>query len=302
MLISPLQLSDTRHMSGAFSVIGVIGKFGKSNVAEVLSAYLQKRSVEVIVDDSASAAFSDSPFRFSNSDTIADQCDLAIVVGGDGTLLNAARSLAESGVSVLGINLGRLGFLVDVSPSRMVKQLDHVFCGEFTEEERSLLQTTVIRNGAQIMESAALNDVVVHKWDIARMIELDTYINGQFLNTSRSDGLIVTTPTGTTANALSGGGPILHPGLNAIALVTICPHTLSNRPIVVGDAAEIEIIVKDEGGTEAQITCDGQVNLPLLSSDCINIRKKAHKLRLIHPPGYNYYEILRAKLRWSEHP
>jgi len=223
------------------------------------------------------------------------------VVGGDGTLLNAARSLAEPGVAVLGVNLGRLGFLVDVSPEEMTQQLDQILAGKFIEEERTLLHASVVRDGQLLTESAALNDVIVHKRDIARMIELDTFIDGHFLNTNRSDGLIVATPTGSTAYALSGGGPIIHPKLAAISLVPICPHTLSNRPIVVDDTSIIEIILHEDT-LEATISCDGQVSQPLQSGDRVTVRKHAHTLRLLHPQEHDYFTILRKKLRWSEQP
>ena len=152
-----------------------------------------------------------------------------------------------------------------------------------------------------LSETTALNDVIVHKRDIARMIELDTWIDGYFLNTNRSDGLIVTTPTGSTAYALSGGGPVLHPDLNAIALVPICPHTLSNRPIVLSDNAVIEIVLHP-GTLEATVSCDGQISQPLQAGDHVQIRKHAHTLRLLHPVGHDYFAVLRRKLRWSEQP
>jgi NAD+ kinase len=232
---------------------------------------------------------------------LADSCSLAIVVGGDGTLLNAARSLAESGIAVLGVNLGRLGFLVDVSPEDMTLQLDKILAGDFIEEERTLLHATVTRNDDLLSETSALNDVVVHKKDVARMIELDTWIDDVFLNTNRSDGLIISTPTGSTAYALSGGGPILHPKLDAITLVPICPHTLSNRPIVVHDESIIKIIVH-KGALEATVSCDGQISHSLEAGDHITIRKHRHSLRLLHPPGHDYFAVLREKLGWSEQP
>jgi NAD+ kinase len=234
-------------------------------------------------------------------ETLARQCDLAIVVGGDGTLLNAARSLADTGCAVLGVNLGRLGFLVDVSPEDMDTQINSILGGDFIEEPRTLLHAMVTRDGEPVDESTALNDVVINKKDIARMIELDTWIDGHFLNRNRSDGLIVATPTGSTAYALSGGGPILHPGLDAITLVPICPHTLSNRPIVINHDSCIEIVIH-EGTLQAQISCDGQVNLTLDPGDRVTVRRHDHDLRLLHPPGHDYFDVLRRKLRWSEQP
>jgi NAD+ kinase len=291
-------------MKPFFQRVGLIGKANDRNVAttlRVLTGFLERHRVKILLDESIADMVAGAPGTVVNRPLLAMKCDLAIVVGGDGTLLNTARSLAEPGVAVLGVNLGRLGFLVDVSPEDMAQQLEKIFAGEFTEEERTLLHATVTRNGGQVDESAALNDVTIHKKDIARMIELDTWIDGHFLNTNRSDGLIIATPTGSTAYALSGGGPILHPSLDALTLVPICPHTLSNRPIVLHDGSTIQIVIH-EGALPAQISCDGQVNVTLEPGDRVTVRKHDHTLRLIHPPGYDYYEILRKKLRWSEQP
>ena len=291
-------------MKPHFTHIGLIGKSEDSNVTTTLHAlcsYLEQQNVEILLDGSLADILPGSPHAVVGRDMLANVCDLAIVVGGDGTLLNAARSLAESGSAVLGVNLGRLGFLVDVSPEDMHRQLDKILSGQFSEEQRTLLHMTVIRDGEILSQCSALNDVIVHKKDIARMIELDTYIDGHFLNTNRSDGLIVSTPTGSTAYALSGGGPILHPKLEAITLVPICPHTLSNRPIVIDDDSVIEIIIH-KGTLEATVSCDGQVDQSLQADDLITVRKHNHALRLLHPPGHDYFAVLREKLRWSEQP
>ena len=291
-------------MKSRFSHIGLIGKTEDRQVTtslHALIAYLEQRDVSILLDEALAGILPGSPHTVVDRDTLAGSCDLAIVVGGDGTLLNAARSLAETGVAVLGVNLGRLGFLVDVSPDEMPAQLDKILAGDYSEDQRTLLHMTVTRDGRQLGESAALNDVVVHKKDIARMIELDTYIDRHFLNTNRSDGLIISTPTGSTAYALSGGGPILHPRLDAITLVPICPHTLSNRPIVLHDESIIEIVIH-RGTLEATVSCDGQVNQSLEADDLITVRKHDHTLRLLHPPGHDYFAVLREKLRWSEQP
>jgi NAD+ kinase len=291
-------------MKSRFSHIGLIGKTEDRQVTtslHALIAYLEQRDVSILLDEALAGILPGSPHTVVDRDTLAGSCDLAIVVGGDGTLLNAARSLAKTGVAVLGVNLGRLGFLVDVSPDEMPAQLDKILAGDYSEEQRTLLHMTVTRDGRQLGESAALNDVVVHKKDIARMIELDTYIDRHFLNTNRSDGLIISTPTGSTAYALSGGGPILHPRLDAITLVPICPHTLSNRPIVLHDESIIEIVIH-RGTLEATVSCDGQVNQSLEADDLITVRKHDHALRLLHPPGHDYFAVLREKLRWSEQP
>jgi len=289
-------------MQPHFKQVGLIGKQPDRNVSATLHAlasHLEALQTSILLDAGIAELFPDSGYPVADRAGLASRCDLAIVVGGDGTLLNAARSLAEHGVAVLGVNLGRLGFLVDVSPEDMTRQLELILSGDFIEEERTLLHATASRDGVMLNESSALNDVIVHKQDIARMIELDTYIDGHFLNTNRSDGLIVATPTGSTAYALSGGGPIVHPRLNAITLVPICPHTLSNRPIVLHDASVIEIIIH-EGTLEATVSCDGQVSQPLQPGDHITIRKHDHSLRLLHPPGHDYFAVLRKKLRWSE--
>jgi len=228
------------------------------------------------------------------------KCDLVIVVGGDGTLLKAARLLVDMDVRILGINLGRLGFLTDVSRHEMEARLDEIFAGRFQEESRFLLRAVVVRNGEETMHGDALNDVVLQKWNVARLIQFDTHIDGLFVTTQRADGLIVSTPTGSTAYALSGGGPILHPSLNAIALVPICPHTLSNRPIVVDAMSTVEIVVCDGQQTSAQLTFDGQTASALEPGDRVVIRRKDRPVRLIHPPDHDYFATLRTKLHWAK--
>jgi NAD+ kinase len=291
-------------MMTPFARVGLIGKSGDRNVSatlRALAALLEQRGLDIRVDDGTADMLAQSAHPAVPREALARECDLAIVVGGDGTLLNAARSLTDSGCAVLGVNLGRLGFLVDVSPDEMDAQIGRILDGEFIEERRTLLHAAVTRNGVAVGANTALNDVIVHKKDIARMIELDTWIDNHFLNRNRSDGLIIATPTGSTAYALSGGGPILHPNLHAITLVPICPHTLSNRPIVINHDSFIEILVH-EGALQAQISCDGQVSLGLEPGDRITIRRHEKVLRLIHPPGHDYFDILRRKLRWSEQP
>ncbi len=292
-------------MTDAFTTIGLISKPDDPAVAETLGVLcrdLLARGATVLLDETAAAGFERPPAAVLDRQTLAARCDLAIVVGGDGTLLNAARSLVDAEVAVLGVNLGRLGFLADVSPEDMPERLGAILAGEYQEERRTLLHAAIIRDGETLSESDALNDVVVHKWDIARMIELETRIDQRLLNTLRADGLIVSTPTGSTAYALSGGGPILDPALQALVLVPICPHTLSNRPVVVSDRVCIDIRVYGSEDREAQVTCDGQVNFLLGAGDLIRIRRKAQTLRLIHPARHDHFAIMRRKLRWSEQP
>ncbi|HHH43830.1 MAG TPA: NAD(+) kinase [Gammaproteobacteria bacterium] len=292
-------------MDSVFSSIGLISKIGEPVVTETLArltAQLAAHGLRVILDDSAATHFSQPSEPVMERARLAAECDLAIVVGGDGTMLNAARSLAEAEVPVLGVNLGRLGFLTDVSPDEMQERLDEVLAGHYEEERRTLIHAMVIRGSETISASDALNDVVIHKWDIARMIEVDTWIDQRFLNSLRADGLIVSTPTGSTAYALSGGGPILDPALEALVLVPICPHTLSNRPIVVSDQVGIDILLHGNDTTRAQITCDGQVNFGLVAGDRVKIHRKPQQLRLIHPKAHDHFDVMRKKLRWAEQP
>lgn len=292
-------------MSKQFNNIGIIGKHGDPYAGGTLTDllnYLGKHNASILLDNVSLGNLTEleQEYDTADRDTMGEKCELIIVVGGDGTLLNAARSLVEYDVPILGINLGRLGFLADVTPSHLTETLDLIFSGNYREDRRAILQAQVFRGDDLINQSAAFNDVVLHTKNVARMIEYETHIHGQFVNVTRSDGMIVSTPTGSTAYALSGGGPILHPGLNAIVLVPICPHTMSHRPIVVDADSIIEIIVSESNQAQAQCTCDGQIDLPTENGDRIVIEKHKHPVRLIHPANYNYYEILRAKLHWGK--
>lgn len=283
--------------------LGIIAKTKNEAVIKtvnVLYDFLIKKSYTVILDQSATELGIDSKAIITDRDTLGKECDLAIVVGGDGTFLSAVRSLADCDIPIMGINLGRLGFLVDISPDNMQQHLEQILAGNFVEEQRILLQAQVIRDNKVINEAVALNDVVVHIRDVARMIEFKTLINDQFVNHQRADGLVVSTPTGSTAYSLSSGGPLLHANLDAIVLVPICPHTLSNRPIVVNADSKVEVIIGDGRQSTAQVTLDGQTAFDLKPEDKICIQRKQKKVCLVHPANYDYYEILRAKLRWSE--
>lgn len=290
-------------MTRTFNTIGLIGKYDSPNMGGTLQELidlLKQRSCRILLDEATGRQLSDHGVETASRDRIGSECDLAIVVGGDGSLLNAARSLSQHGVPLLGINLGRLGFLVDVSPEDMPATLEQVFNGEYIEEQRFLLATTVERQGEHLSENDAFNDVSIHKSHVARMIELETYVDGTFVATLRADGLIVSSPTGSTAYALSAGGPIIHPSLNAIVIVPICPHTLSNRPLVINGDCEVEILVRDAGQSEVLVTCDGQISLGLGKGDRLVIRKKPQPITLMHPKNHNYYDILRRKLHWGE--
>lgn len=291
-------------MSNSFNSIGIIGKYGDpsaNNTIGRLANILVQQGCDIYLDEDTAGRIEDNTLPVIAQQEFGSKCDLAIVIGGDGTLLNAARNLVDSEVPLLGINLGRLGFLVDVSPDEMAIRIKEILNGEFEEEHRTLLSCTIEHQDGTVSQSDALNDVVIHKWEVARMVETETYINGRFLNYMRSDGLIVSTPTGSTAYALSGGGPILEPSMDAIILVPICPHTMSYRPIVLDGDSEVEINVISHPHSHAQVTCDGQINLGVVSGDRVKIKRKDKVIKLIHPHKHNHYEILRAKLGWGEH-
>ena len=290
-------------MVDKFHTIGLIGKPGDARVTETLEqlvALLRDSEAEVLFDGDSADQLPNFGLPVVDRQTLGKRADLVIVVAGDGTFLNAARSLVDLDVPLLGVNLGRLGFLADVMPGEMTDRLQELFAGDYEEESRFLLNARVVRDGKEVFHGSALNEVVAHKWHIARLIQFETYINDRLVNTQRSDGLIVATPTGSTAYALSGGGPILHPGLDAVVLVPICPHTLSSRPLVVSADSEIEIrMLYSSEQPEAQLTCDGQMTLELAPADRIIIGQKKQRLRLIHPRGHDYFATLRAKLHWA---
>ncbi len=292
-------------MNQPFDRIGVIGKHADSSVSTTvlqLAAYLNKRGHNVHLEDATSKLIEQQhPYPTSTMAELALNRDLVIVVGGDGTLLHAARTFSDGRIPLLGINLGRLGFLTDVSCEDMEESLNRILSGDYEIEQRSLLKIT-INNGEEGEPIKALNDVVIHKWNSARLIEFETYINGQLVTEQRSDGMIIATPTGSTAYALSGGGPILYPSLNAMVMVPICPHTLSNRPIVVDGDSEVEIRIAPGHHKNVRITCDGLKSLEAEEGQRILIRKAKLPIRLIHPSGHDHFSVLRAKLGWGEHP
>lgn len=286
----------------AFKTIGLIGKHGDPGIGPALTTmadFLKGRRLQVWLDEETSQTVQDHGLQTVSRAELGERCDLAVVIGGDGTLLTAARTLVEYDLPVVGVNLGRLGFLADISPDTMLDVMDEILAGRYSAEERFLLHARILRDGKTLHEAEAFNEVAVHKWNMAHMIEYETHIGGLFVDMQRSDGIIVSTPTGSTAYALSGGGPILMPTLNAIVLVPICPHTLSNRPIVVDGDSKITIVVRDCRHGKAQMTCDGQTHYELREGDRIDIAKKDHPIRLIHPADHDYFQILRAKLRWG---
>ena len=288
-------------MTSEFKTIGIISKFSDLSIGGTITTlinFLFERNLEVILDESAAKTLPPSELDTVGLEQLGQRCDLAIVVGGDGTILHSVRALADHNIPLVGINLGRLGFLADISPDQMMDKLDEILAGQYHCEERFLLVSQVERDGQIINEGYAFNDVVIHKWNSVRMIEFDTYVDGQLVNRQRSDGMIVSTPTGSTAYALSGGGPILHPSMNAIILVPVCPHTLNNRPLVIDGDCQVELLVKPGSQPHVRITLDGQDNFEIHDDDRILIRKKNKPIHLIHPAGHDHYQLLRAKMGW----
>lgn len=286
-----------------FRNIGIIGRLGSKKVIETvrrLKRYLVEEGYHVILQDRIAEVMPGHGMQVCAQKLLGEICDLVIVVGGDGSLLGAARALAKHNTPVLGINRGRLGFLTDISPDEgMEDAVQKVLDGEYIEEQRFLLDAEIKRNGVPLAASEALNDVVLHPGKSARMIAFDLYVEGQFVHHQRADGMIVSSPTGSTAYALSGGGPIMHPKLDAIVLVPMFPHTLSSRPIVVDGNSEIKLVIGESNETYPTVSCDGQKHIPCAPGDAVTIRKKPHKLKLIHPKDHNFYEICRSKLGWE---
>lgn len=289
-----------------FKTIGIIGKQDDApKVWETLDRLVKcMRSLgrKVFFDDVSGAKVAAPRECIVDLEEMGRRCSLAVVVGGDGTLLRAARAMAQFGVPLVGINLGRLGFLVDILPKDIETRMEKILGGEYDEEPRNMLVTRVGDREPGEESHLALNDVVVHKWNPARMIELETFIDGVFVNAQRSDGVIVATPTGSTAYALSGGGPLLHPALDVLALVPICPHTLSNRPLVVPGDCQIEIRIAGDDRDQLKVTCDGLAASSFEAPERVFIRKAPKPARLLHPKGHDYYKVLRAKLGWGGHP
>ena len=291
-------------MSTHFNNIALIGKYQSPDVAESvleIARFLRSQGRRIWIEQgTASSIGGAGDYPIAAYEQIGAEADLAVVVGGDGTMLNTARRLAEHAVPLVGVNLGRLGFLTDISRTNASKRLAEIIDGRFSEESRFMLDAEVLRGGARIFSTLALNDVVVNKGELGRMIEFDLAIDGEYVYTQRSDGMIVSTPTGSTAYALSANGPILHPSVGGIALVPLCPHALTARPVTLPDSSRIEISLLLPH--DARVHFDGQARFDLRAGDCVHITRSPLALRLLHPVGYSYYAMLREKLHWSATP
>ncbi|HHX8522821.1 NAD(+) kinase [Vibrio diabolicus] len=290
-------------MKNPCNVIAIIGKPRDQQAIQThkeLYQWLTSEGYKVFIDDRLAAILDDIPqSQFASLVELGKNADLAIVVGGDGNMLGAARILSRFDVPVIGVNRGNLGFLTDLNPDEFQASLQAVLDGKYIEEERFLLEAEVHRHGQIKSHNAALNEAVLHPGQIAHMIEFEVYIDESFAFSLRADGLIVSTPTGSTAYSLSGGGPILSPSLNAISLVPMFPHTLSSRPLVVDGKRRIKLVVSPENRGTQEVSCDGQVSLPVSPGDEIHIYQSPNVLKLIHPKDYSYYHVLRNKLGWS---
>lgn len=291
----------------SIQTIALIGKYHSPEIAEslhLLAKFLHERGLTVLIEAETArevgARLDLRRWQSADFASIGEDADLAIVLGGDGTMLNAARQLARFRVPLVGVNQGRLGFMTDIARSDMLSGMEDLLAGKFSPESRMLLDAEVLRDGKTMVSNLALNDVVVDKGAIGRMIEFELFIDGQFIYNLRSDGLIVATPTGSTAYSLSANGPILHPQVAGIALVPLCPHALSNRPILVGDRNEVEIRIIHADDSRAHF--DGQVTVDLKRGDSVRISRSEYSICFLHPPGYSYFAMLRRKLHWSERP
>ena len=286
-------------MSAEFQKIAVIGWHNDQRVAEPMSllvGHLTKNGAEVFSTENMTL---DLPVTRVAEAALADNAELIIAVGGDGTMLFAARLASDKGVPLLGINRGRLGFLADVTPDDMLTSVDHILDGNYTRDSRLQLQATLSRADGSESSGVALNDVVLQRRETGRMVDFETRVGEHYVNTHAGDGLIVATPTGSTAYALSCGGPILEPQLDAVVIVPVCPHTLTDRPIVIPSRQPIVVHLRERDDAKAAITIDGRSMGRIHSGDRLTIRAADSRVNLIHPPGYDFYGILRSKLFWG---
>ncbi|MCG8416096.1 MAG: NAD(+) kinase [Pseudomonadales bacterium] len=287
---------------GQFSTIAIVGRPDHEGVVETIGKLLQfldSRSLDVVIDDVTAELIGESSVPVFPRTEISGHCDLVIVVGGDGSMLSMAKFIVSEEIPVIGVNRGRLGFLTDVLPNELEEQIAQVLDGDYTVEKRFLLDVQLRRDDEIRAVGSALNDVVLHPGQAAQMIEFELFVDERFVYSQESDGLIVATPTGSTAYALSAGGPIMHPDLNAVVLVPMYPHSLSSRPIVIDGDSEIRLIVSAKESLQPQLSCDGEVKHSVSAGDELLVKKTPTPLKLIHPPNYSYYQACRSKLGWG---
>jgi NAD+ kinase len=289
-------------MNKPFSRIALVGKVEDARVADSMAAlarHLRARGLAVLIDRAAEVAGLPEGVERLPIDQLGAGADLIVAIGGDGTMLFAAQLAIGRGIPLLGINRGRLGFLTDISPDDMVAAFDAVLDGRYETDVRDLLTATLTHAGGRPASYRALNDVVVQRHESGRMVELETWIGGCFVNSHGGDGLVIASSTGSTAYALSCGGPIIHPALGAVVIAPISPHTLSDRPIVVGRDSRIEVRLVARSATRAQVTCDGVMLGDLDLDSVLTIEPAAEQITFLHPPGHDYFRLLRSKLHWG---
>ncbi len=285
-----------------FKTIGVFGKFQDVSVEKPLKAltkHLESKGIEVKLGHTTAAEITRELPQELLHDKVFLDIDLAIVIGGDGTLLHVARRMAETNIPVAGVNLGRLGFLTDIPQADMLSEVDEILAGNYDLEDRLMLDVQVIRNDKVLFQEIALNDVVIGRHSLEKLISWEAHINEQFVTSARSDGVILSTPTGSTAYALSAGGAIVHPGSDVISMVPVSPHTLSNRPITFPADSVVEITIKNSSKNCAHVSADGLIGCTLEGDETIKITRSKHSANLVHTKNYNYFAMLRAKLGWG---
>ncbi|MED5387011.1 MAG: NAD(+) kinase [Pseudomonadota bacterium] len=285
-----------------FKRIGLVGRPDHSGVVDSLLrllAFLGSQDVDIVLDDVTAGLIENPGVNECTREELSSRCDLVIVVGGDGSILNVAKFIASDQVPVIGINRGKLGFLTDVLPNEIETNIANVLNGDYSVDKRFLLDVVARRGTTEHNLGSALNDVVLHPGKAAQMIEFELFIDDKFVYSQESDGLIVSTPTGSTAYSLSAGGPIMHPHLNAVVLVPMYPHSLNSRPIVIDGDSEIKLIVAAKESLEPQLSCDGEVLYTAVAGDEFLVTKKTVPLQLIHPPNHSFYQACRSKLGWG---
>ena len=285
-----------------FRSVGIIARLDKPQILDTvkkLMEYLEEKGAAPVLETDLATMLTGIKVDSSPLKELGNHCDLVMVVGGDGSFLGAARAISNYDVSVIGINRGTLGFLTDISPHTLHQDLEPIFRGEYFEEKRFMIEVKIKRQNRSIGEGIALNDLVLHPGKSARMIRFELFVDNQFVMNQTSDGLIVATPTGSTAYALSAGGPIMLPKLDALVLVPMHSHTLSHRPIVIDANTQIRIVVCESNLTYPSVSCDGQLNIMAAPGDEIHITKKTGCIRLIHPKHHNFYDVCRDKLGWQ---
>jgi NAD+ kinase len=285
-----------------FKTIGVFGKFKDVSVekpVKALTSHLESKGLKVKLGHTTAAEITrELPQELLHDDVTMD-IDLAIVIGGDGTMLHVARRMAESNIPVAGVNLGRLGFLTDIPQSDMLQEIDNILAGNYEIERRMMLEVNVIDGNQTVYTQTALNDIVIGRYALEKLISWQANVNNSFLTSARSDGVIISTPTGSTAYALSAGGSIMHPGLDVISMVPVSPHTLSNRPITLPADATIELTIHNKNPNCAHVSSDGLIGCNLRGNEIVRITRAKHSVQLIHTENYDYFSMLRAKLGWG---